>query len=378
MAGDLGSYITLVILTESRAYALKKELNSHDIFAKLERVKFSWSKQDTGVRVQVHQHDLPLALNVLESGMAPVSSETGLLDLEGLDDRLLIPVDFSESSMLACRMGFQLASRLNLRPVVLHAFTSPVFYPGVSASGDLADEFQQVEAEGEQIEIERLSKKEMIKFRKDVEKFQHDGTIVDIPFAVKLTEGVAEDVILEYTRNKKPSLVVMSTRGKERKEEELIGSVTAEVLDGCRVPIFTVPENYPFVNISDITRLIMFCNVDRHDIVTIDNLMRMFDFPNVEVTLVPVNERVETKKNNNLVAFRDYLSERYPVASFSLFTCREGEAYRKCLDSLIKDKDIQLIIVPNKKSNIFSRIFKPTIGHKFLFERDIPILAIPV
>lgn len=378
MAGGSGSYITLVILTEKRAFALKKELNSHDIFAKLERVRFSWSKQDTGVRVQVHQNDLPLALNVLESGMAPLSTDTELPDLEGLDDRLLIPVDFSKSSMLACRMGFQLASRLHLSPVVLHAFTSPVFYPGASSSGDLTDGFQQIEATGEELEIERISKNEMLKFRQDVEKLQKEGAIADIPFATKVTEGVAEDVILEYTRTRKPSLVVMSTRGKERKEEELIGSVTAEVLDGCRVPIFTVPENYPFVNISDITRLIMFCNVDRHDVVTVDNLMRMFDFPNVEITLVPVNEHVETKKNNNLSAFRDYLAERYPVASFSLFNFPKDEPYRKCLDSLIKDKEIQLIIVPNKKSNIFSRIFKPTIGHKFLFERDIPILAIPV
>ncbi len=40
----------------------------------------------------------------------------------------------------------------------------------------------------------------------------------------------------------RPAAIVMGTRGKNAKELDLIGSVTAEVMDGCTTPIFAVPD----------------------------------------------------------------------------------------------------------------------------------------
>lgn len=45
---------------------------------------------------------------------------------------------------------------------------------------------------------------------------------------------------------------------------------------------------------------------------------------------------------------------------------------------MIADNHIQLMIVPNKKSSAFSRFFRPTLAHRILFERDVPLLVLPV
>ena len=41
-------------------------------------------------------------------------------------------------------------------------------------------------------------------------------------------------------------------------------------------------------------------------------------------------------------------------------------------------RGVQMLIVPNKKRNILSRLFNPGIAHKILFERDMPLLSAPV
>ena len=39
---------------------------------------------------------------------------------------------------------------------------------------------------------------------------------------------------------------------------------------------------------------------------------------------------------------------------------------------------IDLIVVPNKKKNVFARFFNPSLAHRLLFHSDITMMVIPV
>ena len=80
------------------------------------------------------------------------------------------------------------------------------------------------------------------------------------------------------------------------------------------------------------------------------------------------------RKVNELQAF---LSSKYPIAEFDAVTLTKKN-FRQDLETTVESRGIQLLIVPNKKTNIFSRLFKPGIAHRILFERDMPMLALPV
>ena len=47
-------------------------------------------------------------------------------------------------------------------------------------------------------------------------------------------------------------------------------------------------------------------------------------------------------------------------------------------NALEEGSGFDLIVVPNKKKNVFSRLFNPSLAHKILFAADIPMLVIPV
>lgn len=374
-------YITLAIHTYPHALTLKKILESHGVEVKFENLVVTGAGIATGVRVKIKESDLPLALKITESSESFPSAKIEMR-MAGASGVILIPVDFSANSLLACRAGFELARKLSLHPVLLHAYMSPYFAGNMTYGNDdgtgLSPVFglDAVEVE-EEIDMQKESDKMMKTFRRKLDAALKEAGLDDVEYSVSMNEGIPEEVILEYCRLTPPSLVVMATRGVDKKGEELVGSVTAEVLDSCRVPVFTIPENFDFTSIDSIKKLVYFCNLDQHDIISVDTLMRTFEYPEVDVTLIPVNERVGDGIKEKVKMLCDYFNKSYPTAHFSteVFPSKD---FRDDFENFERQAGIQLMIVPNKKKNIFSRLFNPGIAHKLLFERDMPLLALPV
>ncbi len=379
MGGE--KYITLAIHTYDRAVTLRSILESHGLEVKFEKLVITGAGIASGVRVKINERDLPLALKLTESAESIVSPQMEM-QMAGSSGKILMPVDFSPYTMMACRLGFALARRLNLHPVILYAYATP-YFTGSLAFDDTFDggvdpvpgeELADMEAASG---IRKQADRMMRSLRKEIEREQESGTIEKMQFTTMLNEGVAEDVIKEYCRLSSPALVVMATRGKDRKESDLIGSVTAEVLDSCRVPVFAVPENWKLTDVKDIKRLVFFCNLDQHDIMSIDTLMRLFNYPDVDVTLVPVNERAGVDVKVKVETLRDYFNKGYPAAHFysEVFPAK---TFMEDFANFAGQRGVQMLIVPNKKRNILSRLFNPGIAHKILFERDMPLLSLPV
>lgn len=325
----------------------------------------------------VDASDATRAVSVVET--YALSAATAIdMKLSGLDSVVLIPVDLTESSLMACRLGFDLAHRLQLTPILIHSYAIPFpaaattdsTFPSLSDGGDPVEEAEMEER------IEQVAQNSINVFKAKLDAEIKAGRICNLKYSVIVEPGVPEEVILNYTRQTPPGLVVMATRDNQKKSKELIGSVTAEVLDSCRVPVFTVPERDCSVAIEDITRLAFFCNLDNHDPVGVEFLMKMFQYPKVDILLLPA-VKVSADTEQKIKELTLYLSSLYPQASFTTATLKERDV-RLEIERLISDFAIQMLIVPNKKQNIFARIFNPGIPHKILFERDIPMLALPV
>lgn len=365
--------INLVLHTPDRAAKLKEILESHGIVTILEKTDFQTGDSESPIYVKINVDDLSLALKIIESGNSSASSQD-ILKLAGMSRTLLIPVDFSPLSFKAVKVGFFLAKVFAVEPIILHAYIDPIF-PKQNPY-DIPDIPEPEELE-EFADLRKIASSQLSSFKSQLKQMQQNGELPDIKFATTLLEGVAEEAILQYCKYNSPMMVVMATRGKDRKEEELVGSVTAEVIDNCRVPVLAVPDNYVEAGVSALKRVLMFCSLTRHDTLSVQSLMKTFDYPACEVFLVPVSDKQNASIMHKMEALRKYYADMYPTANFHVAKLKDP-SFDEALTNLISDKKIQFIIVPNKKSNAFSRLFKPTIAHKCLFERDIPMLALPV
>ena len=202
------------------------------------------------------------------------------------------------------------------------------------------------------------------------------GDIADVKYTTLLQQGIPEDEILGYCREQHPGMVLMSTRGISRKEEDLIGSVTAEVLDSCEVPVFTIPDNYPIEDSKPLKRMLMFCTLDQYDVPALEKLMHTFNSPEIDVWLMPVTHRHAATVQQLLNSLSEKLSNAWPNATFHEAPLLDAKIDAQ-LETFIKNNQIQLIIAPNRRASILTRLFRPSVAHQCLFTIDIPMLALP-
>ena len=68
--------------------------------------------------------------------------------------------------------------------------------------------------------------------------------------------------------------IVMGTRGRGAKELDLIGSVTAEVMDGSNTPIFAVPVGAKVKQLSEMKRVVFLTNFQQREFKALDIMMQ--------------------------------------------------------------------------------------------------------
>ena len=112
-------------------------------------------------------------------------------------------------------------------------------------------------------------------------------------------------------------------------------------------------------------------------LLAMDTFVRLFKNQRFNLTIIPVNERAGNHLKENLEKMLIYFKQHYPESNYQ-YTILSKKAFRKQLFQFISDKDIRLLVIPNKKKSIFSRLLNPSIAHKILFERDIPMLVLPI
>lgn len=365
-------FITLAIHTNEFAVALKEKLESAGIPVELQNVNINHPEIACGVRVRIPSDYLAKALHIIETEQMPAA--VAEMKMQGVGQTILVPVDFSDYSFIACRVAFSLAKSLSLHPVLIHVYTTPYFDGSFSFSDKFIVELRDTEARRN---LQKAAELEFKRFCKRIDDAMQAGKLPQLKYSTQLSEGVPEEVILTYTRQTPPELVVMATRESGKKARELVGSITAEVLDNSRVPVFAVPEELDFKSLGQMSNVLFFCTIEQNDLIAMDRFAALFPNSPLNITLLPVAEKNLDRAANKVEVMRDYFKTHYPLYNVD-YKLIPAANFRASLQQLMSGSGITLLVVPNKKRNIFARLFNPGLAHKILFESNMPLLTIPV
>lgn len=364
--------ITVAIHTYERALTLASLLEREGVKCSLQNVNLEHPIVSSGVRVRIFEKDLPQALRIIEN-LEIFQGAHNDPELEKACE-ILVPTDFSEHSKAASMLAFGFANSLDAEITLLHSFLSPKF----TGSLQLTDTFSyDIDGDIERDALDRCARKSLHSYASILRAMIKNGDLPPVKFHERVEEGVPEDVIRQYVKEHYPKLIVMGTRGADTKERELVGSVTAEVLDTCRVPVFTVPEGSTreFVKMKNV---LFFSNFDQEDLLAIDALHLLLPQKSLNITWVPIpSKKINAASASAIDGVVRYCIEKYPQYSFDVDRVSPGsiaEDYAR----ITKSKNIDFIAVPNKKKNALARIFNPGIAHRLLFHSDMPMMVIPV
>ena len=370
-------FVTLAILTYSKAQILKNVLANEGIEAYIHNVNLIQPVVSSGVRVRIMESDLPRALKIIESStwLADEVVKEEIPDKEKPKKFILVPVDFSDYSMKACEFAFNFAAQIHVEVVLMHVYFSPVYMPSL-----------QYATEGYSMPVEdELGIKSVLdsvqnqldKLTEIVDERIRTGEFPKVDYTCILREGVPEEEILHYARTKKPVMIVMGTRGKGMKEYGVIGSVTAEVIERSPVFVYAIPEKAKLMNFKEIHKVAFLTSFDQRDLVAFDSLITTFkDYP-FEITFIHLNADEQRRLWNEikLAGIRDYFLKQYPDLKINYKVITEDHLLGN-LDQYVKAENVDVLCISNYKRNVFARLFNPSIAKRMVFHSETPILII--
>ena len=367
--------ITIAIHTYNRAVALKKLLEKEGIEVVLQNVNLESPAVSTGVRVRIHEDDLSLALRIIENVDIFASRNVAENARENI---VLVPVDFNDRTMNAVDVAFNIAHEHSLEIKFLHSFIDS--RPTVNSQLNPTLNYEIGDLKFRK-QLEATANTRMAHFAERIREKLKAGLLPVVKFSTAVIEGVPEDAIVEYAKEHRPYLIVMGTRCAAQKQADMIGSVASEVLDKCGSTVLTIPETATLKIDKAPGRIVFLTNLEQEDILALDTMNRVMTELSGHVDIVPIPRR---KRNfdkrgvhQSVNKLKEYCKANYDRFDFNLSEIDLSDGIDE-LTHLNDNHDVSLIILPNKRKNMFSRFLNPGIAHNILLNADIPMLTIRV
>lgn len=268
---------------------------------------------------------------------------------------ILVPVDFSETSINAVRYAAQLAVQINGKVMLLHAYQYPLVHP-VDKGLELTDEG-----------VKAINLKELARIKKIVES---EIPLVKLEYMV--INGILSGVINMFADNIRTDLIVMGLSGAGKVKELLIGSNTLDVAEHTKLPVIIVPEKCRFNKISTVALATDYRDVvenipDKH----VKNLL---EATGARLHIVNVDyqheyAKVDTPMQSGLLEamFQWYEPEYHFV---------QDEDIREGLSRYTEDKKIDLLIMVPHKHNLLHKWFVPSHTRRIVFHSSIPVMVV--
>jgi len=358
--------VTLAIRTIKRAQMIKTVLEENGIETVIHNLNLEHPELAVGVRVRIKESDLPRALKIVEEmesawELEPASGNT--------TQQVLIPIDFSDQVPRVTDFGFQFADNLAAEVVFLYVYFSPAFT--ISSNNDMStysisdSELVKKILSSANTEIGNMTRLIHARIAK--------GELPNIPFSFEMKEGVPEDQILDYCKKNKPVLVVMGTHGRKL-TNELIGSVTAEVMESCVSPVFAVPILMTMQSPNDIKRVAFLTNFDQKDLIAIDRAISLFGNESVEMYFIHATDKNVAWSEVILSGIKSYFSTHYPqiVCNYDLLDTTDTPEF---LNNYMANHHINVLAFNSRRRNLFARLFNPGLAYKMVLHSDTPLFV---
>jgi nucleotide-binding universal stress UspA family protein len=256
---------------------------------------------------------------------------------------VIVPVDFSETSLHAARYAAQL--------LVGHYGVTLVLYHSYSKSS----EAEEVTAELEALKVS-LMKDHVVK----IEVLAHEEE--------DFVEGLER-----AARHRRADLVIMGITGKSAISQVLFGSNTLKMAETKACPVLIVPESAQFTPIKNVMLTSDFKDtLNSIPSVPIKNFLDVFH-PQLHVVnvdkdhYISLTENYEKEKQDMKLMFKNYNPEFYFMRLYDI---------DEALNLFAADRDIDMIIVIQKDQSFMEKLFKTSRTKKMTYHSRMPILVI--
>ena len=255
---------------------------------------------------------------------------------------VIIPVDFSETSLNAARFAAQMFSGFSDVYVILYSMFE-----------------NESEAENTSEYLDSLRK----------ELLQKGNINIDCE------KELGNDFIENLSRlahQKSARLIVMGITGRSTFSQVFMGSNTLKMVDKNICPVMIIPPEAKFREIKNVAFTSDFQNVEgTTPVVFIKSILNLFK-PNLHIInvdnshYVSLTEEFQEERGKMLSMFKEFHPEFYFIGM---------NDFHDAINQFVYDKNIDLIVTVPRYHSFLSHIFKSSHTKKLVYHSSVPILA---
>ena len=256
--------------------------------------------------------------------------------------RVIIPVDFSETSLNAARYAAKmLAGKENAQAVLYHNYDSDDEY-------DICLNYQE------------SLKKEFLKagVKNGVCEHEMGGDLI-------------ENISL-LAHSIRATLVVMGITGKSAIRQIMFGSNTLKLIDKNLYPVMIIPPDAVYKGVTHVAFATDFKNVELSTpSQLIGSVLQLFD---PKIHIVHVTKEKDILLSEEMQKEKEKLAQMFEHFRNEFFFITRNDFY-EALDSFITEHNIDVLITVPKHQSNSSSLFKSTHTKRLAYHSHIPILA---
>lgn len=285
------------------------------------------------------------------------TSINGILDEYNYGDlpKIIVPTDFSDTSLNALIFAHRLATNINAVTKVLH-----VYFP---KSRDLADAtiVNTDYSEVRKSQLDELVSKINLDWGSDLLKASFMGK--------EFRTGFPAENIIKSVEENNADLVVMGTTGDSNQIKKWFGSVSTKVGMESPAPVLLVPEKSQFKGINNILYAYDQYDLDKN---CIQNILPFALLHNANIHFVHVNNKA---RPNPGYYISEIIGEQYDSSKI-IVNQLETQKVSQALNDYALTHNIDLIVLAREHKNFFQKVFDKSVTRELAIHTNLPLLII--
>jgi nucleotide-binding universal stress UspA family protein len=272
--------------------------------------------------------------------------------------KILLPIDFSETSDNAFVYALELANIFKAELVLLHTFELPIV-DSQSLPINYAIIYETMELTNFDHFKDKMPKLHAI---------AEERNLGHIAMSHILMDGVLVNSIKKVVKQENIDFVVMGTKGAEGWLDSFLGTNTGAVISDVSVPVLSVPVGAKFNRFKNIAFTTRFREKDIEALVKVLIMAKKLH-AKVKCLYIKTSE-----SDVNTAVINKWKSHFEEENNLEFFIIPSDEVTNSIEDFLIS-QDIDLLAMLTYKRNFFIEFFTSTTTQKLSYHLKTPILA---
>jgi nucleotide-binding universal stress UspA family protein len=269
--------------------------------------------------------------------------------------RIILPTDFSKNARNAIKYAVDVFKDEDVEYYLLNVYREP--HATSSSLVSIVDILQKSSEES---------------LQREEKKIRDLFPSMKLELSTVSRYGDTTMQINKLAQENKVDYIVMGTKGATGLKEVLLGSVTADVIQGVKVPLLAVPDRCAFTGFERIGFA-----ADLKEIKSKENLLPMLDLARdfgSRVEIVTVQREVEYASEEEAMVGLD-IHEMLRGIDHQ-FVRRESDEVISGIEGYMRETTPDIMVLIPRKTSLWDRLFKISVTKKVALHAETPLLIL--